>query len=69
MSCGFKFCRGGGKCFLEGVSPCKGDGTGVEMDGYWPKGPRQRRRVSQIGFVREMPGQDHADLADAAHRN
>ena len=54
MTCSFKFCRGSGKCFLEGVSPCSAHGAGEEAEsvaGDDISGNMRRMGLSRMGFV------------------
>lgn len=67
MSCSFKFCRGRGKCFLEGVSPCS-DHV-VETSKETETLARQMRRMglSRTGFVESvMP--ESITIAEALER-
>lgn len=67
MSCGFKFCRGGGKCFLEGVSPCSAHDEEVS-DINFENGGRSMRKMglSRTGFVQSVAAQNMASLVEAS---
>lgn len=51
MSCSFKFCRGRGKCFLEGVSPCSEHVVEASHETRMVARQMRRMGLSRTGFV------------------
>ena len=54
MACGFKFCRSGGKCFLEGVSPCSNhltDESDIRVDASSLSRRMRQMGLSRTGFL------------------
>ena len=51
MSCSFKFCRGRGKCFLKGVSPCSAHVVEFSKETETIVREMRRMGLSRSGFV------------------
>mgnify|MGYP006908212500 CR=1 FL=1 len=54
MSCSFKFCRGRGKCFLEGVSPCSEHVAETSEETEAMVRTMRRMGLSRSGFVESV---------------
>ncbi|MBT8425382.1 MAG: hypothetical protein HKP29_03400 [Silicimonas sp.] len=69
MACGFKFCLGHGKCFLEGVSPCSAHVTEANGTGRHRADVTMRQiGLKRTGFVSSVAPQDVAALAGVSAR-
>lgn len=63
MSCSFKFCRGRGKCFLEGVSPCSDHVVEISEESETMVRTMRRMGLSRSGFVESVVLSDSLGVA------
>ena len=66
MSCSFKFCRGRGKCFLEGVSPCSEHVVETSEEIETMARAIRRMGLSRSGFVESVVLSDGLGVTSAS---